>query len=821
MNTEIFLNGVRLDTTADTKIRFTFQVNDIADVKDRQASYSNQFSLPMTPRNVQALDGLGLPSSGSRIPYTKPNSQLKIEGLDLINRGWLNVQESGSGSYSAYIYSGIINFFKAIENRTFADLDLSALNHNKTVRNVAESMSVGSTKAYSYLIADYNGDLMKPDGSINVDYLVPAVPISYLWRKIHERYNIAFDGSVFDRPDFKSLYMTYPKAINPTDRLKAVFRGTVKDFIGNRGPIVGHYVDNVIVYDPYEVTNGQLIDYRGTLPSPVGENVKGFYRFPKAGEYKVRYKGKVKVKDRYVNQPTPAGFLQIWYTMNHIGKSPFELSQNSNFIARNERGANNIDVNFERQIFVNEGDTIVFGMYDRDGENYQGFENLTVEIDAVEDDSIDFTSELRDISIKEFVKDVLNLFSLTPFTNEFTTDVHYRTLSERVHNANVVDWSDKYINRTKERYVFSTYAQRNYFRYKYNDREGNYNDGYMFINNVNLQESKDVFTSMFYSPENGSSALKMKDGQIIAAPVYKMWDRETDKDGKVKYKPLDKRFYLAKREQSEIAATLVSDNDRDVINVTSVRLGKFDGLNMFDIVNNNYTDFVNIAGDSKIQTIQLDLDVQDILNLDLDRLYYFAQEQQYYLLNKLEVQDNNASGEFVRVRPVIPQGEHVDESKMVAQWDPESGLDESFGRDYGRVRAIIYGDPLGGIWQQRVEGGAWNSKGTVDGSNYFNITFAAGLNEVRIQYETLQGMQYSNIVMYRRSNVTDKCYSFVLENQTGAAKTFYVKYIDTNGNNKTIAVALAPMERTTITGKDMLDTDGATQLSRTQIDCPR
>lgn len=819
MNTEIYLNGTRLDTWSSTNIRFSFQVNDIADVKDRQASYTNQFTIPRTPSNVQAFDGLGLPSSGSRLPYTRPNSQLKLEGFDLINKGWLNVQETSDDSYSVYMYSGVINFFKAIENKTFADLILDELNHNKTVMNVAASMNDPEAKPYRYLVADYNGNTMRDTGELNVDYLVPAVSMRYLWDKIHARYNVPFSGTFYNTPEFNDLFMTYPKAINPADRLKEAFRGTVKERLGWSPLAPMAMQDSVFSFDPYTVKEGALLGYGLTLSNvpEIGNQYKGHYRFPRTGEYKVRVKGKVNHKSKHSFAQIPEGSIVVWYAMNQVDKRPNEMWGVVNRIAWNGQGESFFEFNFERQVAVNENETITFGISDRWG-SIEGLEGITVEIDEITDDSIDFTSELRDISITDFIKDVLNRFAVTPFTNEYDNTVVYKTLAERVHNNKVVDWSDKFISRTKEKYIFSSYAQRNIFRYKYNDKEGNYNDGYMFINNVNLAQSKDVFSSMFYSPENGSSIFTFKSGTKIANNVFKMWDVETDKDGKVKYKPLDKRFYLVKASRLITPVTLVSDNDRNTANVAAINLGRFDGLNMFDVITANYTDFVNIAGDSKIQTIQLDLEVSDILNLDLDMLYYFEQEQQYYLLNKLDVEGNRASGDFVRVRPVIPEGENADKSMMVPEWDPDQDLSGS-GRNTGRARAIIYGEPLSGIWQIRHDGGAWNSIGTVDGSNFFTINFTAGLNEIRIQYETLDGTKYSSIISYRRSNITTKCYYWVLENK-GASKLFQIKYIDTNGNEKIHGVQVGTLMHTALEGKDLIDTDGLDLITQTEIQCP-
>ena len=117
MIVEMWALNVKLDLYDKTNIKQTLQINDIADLKDRQASYTNSFNIPKTSNNRRAFDALGIASDTSRIPYTKPNCVMRLEGFDFLTSGWLNIQETAD-DYKVYIYSGIINFFKAIENNS-------------------------------------------------------------------------------------------------------------------------------------------------------------------------------------------------------------------------------------------------------------------------------------------------------------------------------------------------------------------------------------------------------------------------------------------------------------------------------------------------------------------------------------------------------------------------------------------------------------------------------------------------------------------------------------------------------------------------------
>jgi hypothetical protein len=89
--TEIFYKGEDLDLYEDKGLKYTIQVNDIGEIKDRQASYTNSYEVPKTPKNIRLLGGLALPSDTSVTPYTQDKCQVKIEGFDFIVKGWLNV----------------------------------------------------------------------------------------------------------------------------------------------------------------------------------------------------------------------------------------------------------------------------------------------------------------------------------------------------------------------------------------------------------------------------------------------------------------------------------------------------------------------------------------------------------------------------------------------------------------------------------------------------------------------------------------------------------------------------------------------------------
>ena len=151
----LIINGYNIELDDSSKISRTLQVNDIADLENRQSNYSATFKIPRTANNVRAFNRLGINGNNSNTPYQRNNAYLYADNEEcIVYNGWAVIKET-SEYYSANIIDGNIDLYKAIENTTLSDLDLSDVNHFKTLDNVVNSFDGSNT--YKYILADYNG----------------------------------------------------------------------------------------------------------------------------------------------------------------------------------------------------------------------------------------------------------------------------------------------------------------------------------------------------------------------------------------------------------------------------------------------------------------------------------------------------------------------------------------------------------------------------------------------------------------------------------------------------------------------------------------
>ena len=250
-------------------------------------------------------------------------------------------------------------------------------------------------------------------------------------------------------------------------------------------------------------------------------------------------------------------------------------------------------------------------------------------------------------------------FALTPFIDVENKHIKFLTLSERINTNNVKDWTDKFIKRTDENYIYKDYAQRNWLKHKYNDENATFNNGFLSVSNQTLQPQKDLYSSKFYSFNNEITSFYDSDFTNNSFPIWNREIKETinndttppTKTYDVNYKGLSNRFYFIRRKILPKTINIGSQLLRIEETANDVAIVDTKNLSYSSVIN-NYKDFVKVLNDTRIHEIELFLNINDLLDLDLESLYYFSQENQYYILNRITIDltNNINKGEFIRVK---------------------------------------------------------------------------------------------------------------------------------------------------------------------------
>lgn len=681
---KLFINGVEIELTASTTLSRTLQVNDIVSLSNRQANYTNTYSLPKTANNVRAMLKLGVVGVNSGVPYQRNATYLYADsGECLVYNGW-SVVTSTDDSYKISIYDGNIDLYKAIENRSLSELDLTEINHTKTLTNVLNSWEEGSN--YRYIIADYNGKMLYNTSQINIDYLVPAVNVKYLWDKVFTTYDFTYEGSVFDTFAFTNLWMTYPKGI--------------LSFV----PDVEYFDSNSISFPPKNIGGIINVDSVGryfnfdtsTLSEGTTIYANKHIKPNTEGNYRIEITGDITVETSVFSRP-----VRMYYGLNKDGILYAEdITGGVQIDAFLSRQTHTVNENFI--ISLSELDSICFFLHSTN--NITGVTNtLNVTISKVESQDIDFEGAFIDFKTKDFLNEILTRFSLTPFKDKYTNHYKFLTLQELLQDNQVVDWSaenNKFVRKISERYVYGNYAQTNDFIYNYNDKGSDHNDGSILIDNVNLQDNNVVISSKIYSPE------KIKTSDLFKnTNVYKLWDKQIKDNSEIEYKPLDKRFYMMREETFYFDNPVVigSEAAGTAAIINSAPYENFFKLDFNSIIQDYYLPINQILNKAVIMENEIYLNEKDIVDIDFSKLYFIRELNSYFILNKV----NNFQGkgkvkcEMIKAdyMPVVPQINQNLEIKNVGKIEVFNislyiGYIDSSNFNPGTVGYVLDGDPI-------------------------------------------------------------------------------------------------------------------------------
>jgi hypothetical protein len=630
------------------EIKYTKQIADIFDLAVVASSYTNGFTIPKTPHNTEIMNQLGIVGDTSQIPYSKVPSSLKHYGFDLFRNGWLAVRNTNE-DYIVSVADGMIDFFKAIENKTMGkDLDLSNFNHIKDLPSVLASFT---NDFYKYIVADYNGKnfgINGEDEGINIDYLVPCFSVRKLMDLVMSTYG--FQYNIANIEDINEWYITYPKSPAEDQTPVEVFQANRAAFVTPPYDIGGGFYSAPPAISSWTssiFTEGVLIN-----------NWK--YQIAETSGYIINFDAEMYA--RYSSSFTNEGgqyyselFRKTQLSILVNGLEVVSYINNQNYtVAPTEQITGSVTLP------LNEGDiieyifkapsTILFVT-----KLYTMFQircnSINIEVLKTNLGDVNLSDAFKDYQIKDFVKEIFIREATTPIINNFSSDISFKTISERLDFENADDWSDKFVRRTNETYIQGSYAQKNGFTHKHDDSDDISFNGYVFVNNQNIPDYKDLYQSKTFAPINtlfefatGVSTLKLK-----------VWNRETKEDAEgsigIEYKGLNNRFFVLKYKMSpEASYKFVSEAIPQIDSVLTFPYADLQGMTYDQIIPKKYSSYNGVLNNFRAHEIDLALSLNDFIGLDMSRPKYFSQEGSYYSLNRLIFSEGGTvSGEFIRI----------------------------------------------------------------------------------------------------------------------------------------------------------------------------
>lgn len=659
MNYELLMKGIdgkvwSLDLPLDAPA-MNYQINNLAELKDRNASYSQRISLPRTTHNEQAFQFSFVVGSGSSVPYMKFPCQLFYEGALISPAGAvLNIVDVSDASIGVQILGATADLFDTLNNTDAKDPGdgMFLLKWYTDTMGQTERYLSGPEKAkvlYFWLYATLQKNPNFPPIAMEairqvseLDKFYPHLNWYDLVTWIFDRagYSLETDVDLVDRAEM-FLPCTYPVlADNPKDPRASGIGWIRNPSVGTTG-VTWKGSPGVTLSDPVagRLTIGPT---PGTFNWMTLWDTTIAFNFSWSNISDIQ-KSSVAVKvTHYKNDGTSAVVLVRSWSSGTSGSASVDIQMEageyilvSGTLAMVVKPVGSFDMRFPVSITAPPVPETSPGDKPQPGLTY------------------DLLASTGFKSLGDIVKAFVQLFGLTVDVNPVTKVARAYSMQEFYNrrSSSGKNWSDKLIKGkdTKLTFQLSSYAQSNEMKLEDN-KDNNVTDSYKFsIPDVNLQPTKLLFQIGFLAGLN----QRLYDADITNATHtlanYPIWTvnrgrmengemTETTWEYNVLSKPMvvhiDKSDFM--RPKVKVGRTL-----------TQVRLytAYFKKLKYY--VPKYYNKLINnILKRPKILQVQILLDSLDIQSLDLFNPIWLEEHGFWFYVSKI---NNFQAGKIPKV----------------------------------------------------------------------------------------------------------------------------------------------------------------------------
>lgn len=660
MNYELLMRGSdsevwSLDLPLDAPA-MNYQINNLAELKDRNASYSQRISLPRTTHNERAFQFSFVVGSGSYVPYMKFPCQLFYEGALISPVGAvLNIVDVSDTSIGIQILGATADLFDTLNNTDAKDpgtgMFLLKWYTDTMGRSERYLSGPGESKVlYFWLYATLQKNPNIPPVSLEairqvreLDKFYPHLNWYDLVTWIFDRAGYSLETDV-DSVDQSEMFLpcTYPVLADNPNAPKASGTGWIRDpQIGTIAGAIWQGSPGVTLSDPVA---GRLLmgPAAGTFSWMTLWDTTITFSFSWSNISALRNGSVVVQVAHYKNDGTSDIVLTRSWSSGSSGSAsvdiPMEAGEHiqvSVSLATVNHSANQYDMRFPVSITAPPVPETSPGDKPQPGLTY------------------DLLASTGFKSLGDIVKAFFQLFGLTIDVNPATKVARAYSVREFYNrrSSSGKNWSDKLIKGkdTKLTFQLSNYAQSNEIKLEDN-KDNNVTDSYKFsIPDVNLQPTKLLFQIGFLAGLNQTLYDADTTNKVHTLANYPIWtiNRGRMENGEMtettwEYKALSKPM-VVHINKSDYMYPQVSVG----YTLTRVQLytAYFKNLNYY--VPKYYDKLINnILKRPKVLQTQILLDSLDIQSLDLFNPIWLEEHGFWFYVSKI---NNFQAGKITKV----------------------------------------------------------------------------------------------------------------------------------------------------------------------------
>lgn len=518
----------------DERPAMTYQANTLAELRDRNASYSQKINLPKSNHNCRELGFIDTFQVVADVVADPPECRLDCDGVTISPRGALLTIDSIGRSIECQIVSATLDLFKQMDveigsefGGEFGTYELSLQAYKAWLANPGTGFGPkymwGIIKPYAGVIS--GNPIRGFHGSEVVDMygLVPSVSFYDTIRYIFRKFGYKLISDIVDAD-----YLTVGNAQVNED---------------SGGAAVAWYgqVYLPLLTSDYGIVPPSRSDALDMGSTGTGQTMRMVA--PNPGSYAVNIR-------IVCQQPISPDIRRVtWNLVRRLAPNPVEgtyilVDQDIEGITAALDTSGSYIYDYTTEVNLGTGDGLILSMTSRGETTERAIADITVSMMCV-DDLVQIGyhgSLLQDLGFKtyaELVKTWLQVYGASldvvrysfPQTDGAPDEVgpllgevrcySFSEMERRINAKQFVDWSDKIVISTSNQWSFKTgdYAQRNYINFTVNEPDGLSDRIVLIIQNGSLSLEKDLFTMPIQAGRDLSYAIGAAEIHCASVPV--------------------------------------------------------------------------------------------------------------------------------------------------------------------------------------------------------------------------------------------------------------------------------------------------------------
>ena len=485
---QVIVDNETIELEAGTVIAVTRQVNDIAEMQDRQGDYSARLRAILTARNSKIFGFTDNPNSTQDKAYQAISGKIRGSGGPIIEDGATRVLQV-SDAIEFMINGPSYSFWNDISGLDLHDIDWSDLDFDYTLANIASYAN--NTSGFVPAIVDYYG-YADIGGNIDIRYTPLSIFFHECVTRIASAQGYSVEGDIL-ADDFY-LLVALP-------------------FSGDKWQHSDRYAEERSVdkslYQSQSFADFSNVSATGKTAAQVTFATGNTFTAIDTSTIDLSVSYNV---SNYSKNSGTGNSITIKLVVRKNG-----TIQTSEVIGQTGAGS------FTSSIAVVAGDvidmyivadyTVTSGVA-----NYQLiFDSINLYTDEVNRDidlgeTLTAESVLPKMNQKTFLKGFMNMFGLVPVIDGSTKTLTFKYFDELYTNqANAIDYSEKVVKPSGARHWYVSketrlgrYGQNNYFRFAEDDTLDNpeYGQGIINVDDLSLEKEYTAVVLPFAASEN-------------------------------------------------------------------------------------------------------------------------------------------------------------------------------------------------------------------------------------------------------------------------------------------------------------------------------